>query len=482
MARYTEKRTGTFKGTMTPVMALALLMGCASTSHESARFEHSVTASSSSNVDAEAQTADLVNQVAELEQLLASIQIEWSEQKPALERLVTTEADLQFLVQTLADMSQLEDEPSKADYLGQDAISPKKRQESLDALQSLVKSQEELTALLMDLSGVVVDIADKSSQVHRSQIAPVDMVQSGNVVSGSSAASSGYASAGKETFDSKVSTHPERDSSADTLASASASVTYAGEASPSGALECECDYEKVGPNSKISVTTRRSSSASAPSEKRDISWFGQTVPVKEAAPAGGDVITSQLDDPHKVGSAPIPELRLRTFSRRTLASELTPEQAASLKEPLPSASFINSRKSLAHYAQQLAFKLAGREQLLGYKVGVASFVYFDQSLQSTNPLGNQLAEALSTQLNGYGVKVIEYKLMDKIKVTEKGDVVLSRKASQLTQKNGMEFVVTGTLTPTPRGLEVNSKIVSLKDNVVISSAHTMIPSVVLSSI
>ncbi|WP_233078068.1 FlgO family outer membrane protein [Rheinheimera soli] len=232
---------------------------------------------------------------------------------------------------------------------------------------------------------------------------------------------------------------------------------------------CKCDSDS---------SSESSNTQSATTYNRDTEWFGLTQPFQEAEPAMGMTQESQLDSAAVNNGQPIPGLRVKQFSRRTLPSELAVAAAdPQLYNSAPQ--FLQSRKSLSDYVAQLAFKLAGNQQLQGAKVGVASFVLFDSQLEHTSTIGNQLAEELSTVLPGYGAAVIEYKLTKNITVGPTGDLSLSRTISKLRSPQGIDYVLIGTMTPTRRGLQITSRVVSTRNNVVISSASTLIPALVL---
>lgn len=232
---------------------------------------------------------------------------------------------------------------------------------------------------------------------------------------------------------------------------------------------CECDSASSSDHSQTQGAT---------TQTRDTEWFGLTQPYQEAKPAMGTTPQSQLDSAAVNNGEPIPGLAVKTFHRKTLPSELA-AAGADLQAYNSAPVFQQSRKSLSDYVAQLAFKLAGNQQLRGAKVGVASFVFFDAQLEQTSAVGNQLAEELSTVLPGYGASVIEYKLTKNITVSPAGDLSLSRSTKKLRSPQGMDYVLTGTMVPTRRGLQINSRIVSTHNNVVISSATTLIPALVL---
>jgi TolB-like protein len=141
--------------------------------------------------------------------------------------------------------------------------------------------------------------------------------------------------------------------------------------------------------------------------------------------------------------------------------------------------FANSKVQLSDYAGQLASKLAEFRALEGARVGVASFVEFDQSLRTTSSLGNQFAEALATELPQYGVQVVDFKLTQYIDVSPRGDLALSRDMQDLTTQIDMKYVLTGTLVATNRGVKINSRVVSTQDNSVIAAASTFVPKALL---
>ena len=112
---------------------------------------------------------------------------------------------------------------------------------------------------------------------------------------------------------------------------------------------------------------------------------------------------------------------------------------------------------LDDYAQQLAGKLAKFSAIEGTTVGVASFVDFDETLRNSSSLGNQFAEALATELPRYGVNVVDFKLTKHIDVSAMGDLALSRNGAQLNGQTNMDYVLTGTLVATPRGVKIKDR-------------------------
>lgn len=169
------------------------------------------------------------------------------------------------------------------------------------------------------------------------------------------------------------------------------------------------------------------------------------------------------------------------LQRRILPSEQ--QIQAGVGYPLsPYVRLADSRKELSSYAKQMAVKLAAFPALQGARVGVASFVEFDEALTQTNALGQQFAENLQTLLPEYGVQVIEFKLSKDIRVGPRGDLVLSRNVEQLRRQSQLDYVLTGTLLTTRRGVQINSRVVSVWDHQVIAASSTFIPHMVLQQI
>lgn len=144
--------------------------------------------------------------------------------------------------------------------------------------------------------------------------------------------------------------------------------------------------------------------------------------------------------------------------------------------------FANSKVQLSDYAKQLAGKLAKFTALEGATVGVASFVDFNETLRNSNSLGNQFAEALATELPSYSVSVVDFKLTKYIEVSAMGDLALSRNGQKLNGQTNMDYVLTGTLVATHRGVKINSRVVSVEDNSVIAAASIFVPKGLLQQI
>lgn len=134
-------------------------------------------------------------------------------------------------------------------------------------------------------------------------------------------------------------------------------------------------------------------------------------------------------------------------------------------------------KSVQDYAGQLAMDLVkngkGLEQ--GALIGISSFVKLDTSLQNTTVLGNQLAEYSISEIQQFGLNVIDFKLMPAIEVRHNGDLAFSRNVVQMADNNLMDHVMSGTMIEKAEGVFVNARIIALKTNRVVSTASILIP-------
>ncbi|GAC13461.1 FlgO family outer membrane protein [Aliiglaciecola lipolytica] len=143
-----------------------------------------------------------------------------------------------------------------------------------------------------------------------------------------------------------------------------------------------------------------------------------------------------------------------------------------------------SHKSLADYAEQLTMELVrnGRQLNTSSKVGIASFVNLDNSLTQTTILGNQLAEMLIVEVQSFGVQVIDFKTTSHIGVGASGDMVFSREAGRLSRQLELDYVLSGTLIRSEKGVRVNARIISTSSKVVVSSASLLVPDFVVRSL
>lgn len=132
---------------------------------------------------------------------------------------------------------------------------------------------------------------------------------------------------------------------------------------------------------------------------------------------------------------------------------------------------------LDEYAEQIAMKLmanlaAEPEQV---RLAVTSFVDLDNNLQQASRFGNQLAESMLTEIQAFGLNVVDHKVMPVVHIDGNGDYTYSRDVTQLNPQGNINAVLSGTLLYKPNGVVVNSRITNLNDQRILASAKYTIP-------
>ncbi|WP_147318240.1 FlgO family outer membrane protein [Salinimonas sediminis] len=152
------------------------------------------------------------------------------------------------------------------------------------------------------------------------------------------------------------------------------------------------------------------------------------------------------------------------------------------QDPLRTGFYADqTHKSLHEYADQLAMGLMDKAaQVSTARIGVASFVRLNASLQETTVLGNQLAEYLMAELQEYGLSVVDFKVNSQVQVTARGDLAFSRSSKDATMT--MDHVVTGTMVETPRGVRVNARIIALDTGQLIAASTIQLPAFMVTSL
>ena len=134
-------------------------------------------------------------------------------------------------------------------------------------------------------------------------------------------------------------------------------------------------------------------------------------------------------------------------------------------------------KSVQDYAGQLAMDLLKNANGLtaSARIGVTSFVKLDHTLQNTTILGNQMAEYAISEIQQFGINVVDFKMMPAIVVSKKGDLAFSRDINQLLIANKMNHVLSATMIEKADGVFINARIIEMNSNRVVSSASVLVP-------
>lgn len=107
-------------------------------------------------------------------------------------------------------------------------------------------------------------------------------------------------------------------------------------------------------------------------------------------------------------------------------------------------------------------------------IAVTSFVDV-QNLDSTNWLGNTVSEGFIHQFQERGFKIVDFKTTGSIQVTSEGDFAFSRDWKELSEKQEIQYVLTGTMLREEGGVLVNARIVGMQSRVVVATAQGFLP-------
>lgn len=147
------------------------------------------------------------------------------------------------------------------------------------------------------------------------------------------------------------------------------------------------------------------------------------------------------------------------------------------KHPLSSSM---NHKSLNEYVEQMALHMSDRiDPYHVSPIAVTSFVTFDSTLNRTNMLGNQIAESFISELQNFGMPVVDFKTTGAISVTPVGDFSFSRNFEALSDVQQIGYVLSGTMVQKPEGVLVHARIVGVKSKVVLAATSQLIPQFII---
>jgi len=143
-------------------------------------------------------------------------------------------------------------------------------------------------------------------------------------------------------------------------------------------------------------------------------------------------------------------------------------------------SFDLPKHAINDVVKGLAYQMLESSSFVNPKtpVAVASFVHL-KDIESTNWLGNQLAESFIHELQRHGLVVVDFKTTGHIRVTPEGDYVFSRDWKELPERQIIDYVVAGTMIEQEEGIMVNARMIGMQSHVVVATAQSYIPNWVL---
>nr|WP_102795092.1 FlgO family outer membrane protein [Bowmanella denitrificans] len=133
--------------------------------------------------------------------------------------------------------------------------------------------------------------------------------------------------------------------------------------------------------------------------------------------------------------------------------------------------------NINHYVRGIMQDLVNNLQFVSARtpVAVSSFVFLDGPFDQADLLGNQIAESFMHEIHQFGIPLIDIKTSDFIRVTEQGDFVLSRDYLEVSPKQPVQYVITGTLARHQGGYLINARVVGMKSKMVVGSAQGFLP-------
>lgn len=139
-------------------------------------------------------------------------------------------------------------------------------------------------------------------------------------------------------------------------------------------------------------------------------------------------------------------------------------------------SFALPRHAINDLVKGLAFQMLESSSFVNPKtpIAVASFVNL-KDLESTNWLGNQIAESFVHELQRHGMIVVDFKTTGHIRVTADGDYAFSRDWKELPERQIIDYVVTGTMMEQEDGILVNARMIGMQSRVVVATAQSFVP-------
>ena len=142
------------------------------------------------------------------------------------------------------------------------------------------------------------------------------------------------------------------------------------------------------------------------------------------------------------------------------------------------------RDSLHAYVTTLAQQLFLSTKQLQFNetIAVGSFLPIDnlegKALPPTSTLGQQIQESLITLATQSGLKVVEFKTTNTLKLAPKLDIMLSRDLKDINKNINIDYFLTGTYAFGHSGLAINARLIDVSTSNVVAAATDIIPSYV----
>ncbi|WP_026374690.1 FlgO family outer membrane protein [Aestuariibacter salexigens] len=143
---------------------------------------------------------------------------------------------------------------------------------------------------------------------------------------------------------------------------------------------------------------------------------------------------------------------------------------------------LNPLGNVEYYTHQLANELfMGMHPAAQARYAVVDFVPVDaleHNLDEQHPLmllGHQLEQGLITEATRRGFTAQDFNVSRDIIIGSEGNRVYSRNIEHLSDQQGADFYISGTITPQYRGAIVNARIINARSRDVVAAATRFFP-------
>lgn len=97
-----------------------------------------------------------------------------------------------------------------------------------------------------------------------------------------------------------------------------------------------------------------------------------------------------------------------------------------------------------------------------------------ENLKETNSIGRLVAEVLIHEMQIRNFRVIDFRLTEKLFLTEKSEAFLSRDPKKIKEKYDAGYILTGSYTKVRNGWFINARIIDLSNSEVISTGQALL--------
>lgn len=148
-------------------------------------------------------------------------------------------------------------------------------------------------------------------------------------------------------------------------------------------------------------------------------------------------------------------------------------QNATFTPPAPAALPLGFKDYVRELAADLTTNMRSVES--SNTIVVTNFVVSDSDFQSTNQLGNVLADTFMMELHQLGFETLDVKVTDYVRVTEQGDFGMSRDYQELKEDIAISYMLVGKFTEHEKGYIVHARIVDIKTKKILAAGESFIP-------